>query len=503
MDSKKRSFLLVFFAVMGIRMSLLAQTLHLIAFCDTDDSRIGQATEVSYKYFAREFKELITNSAGMSVKTYFYKGSAFTLPNLDALLNTLSVGQDDAILFWYDGHGFNNQDGDFPTLTLPNLQNVRSLQSISTSLRNKGARLTCVFANACNKERTTRANTVGTFIAQNAPDAYASERIRLLFKSRGSLIATSSKRGQASQNTPSGAWYFLGFRGALDEMFSNSYDGAVNWNALMASVSQKTEKIGEDNGFTQNPKYESAISVGTSYTTETPKREDEIVASELKKAHDFCTSKNYSDAFQIFYKYQNHSLFNKEYARRLGYLYDKGHGVTQDYTEAVKWYRKAAEQGDAVAQNNLGWMYKSGLGTSQSDYDAIKWYQLAIEQGNIYAHVNLGWMYENGRGTSENYSEAARLYLKAALLGDDGGQNNLGSLYRNGHGVSQNYAEALKWYRKAAEQGNAYAYANLGYMYEKGYGVAVNRAEAINWYEKSALQGNTFAKEKLINLRGY
>ena len=37
----------------------------------------------------------------------------------------------------------------------------------------------------------------------------------------------------------------------------------------------------------------------------------------------------------------------------LGVMYGKGQGVTQDYAEAMKWYRKAAEQGDVQAQKNL------------------------------------------------------------------------------------------------------------------------------------------------------
>ncbi len=38
-------------------------------------------------------------------------------------------------------------------------------------------------------------------------------------------------------------------------------------------------------------------------------------------------------------------------------MYDNGQGVPQDYAEAVKWYRLAAEQGYAYAQYNLGVMY--------------------------------------------------------------------------------------------------------------------------------------------------
>ena len=35
-------------------------------------------------------------------------------------------------------------------------------------------------------------------------------------------------------------------------------------------------------------------------------------------------------------------------------MYANGHGVTQDDAEAVKWYRLAAEQGDAAGQVILG-----------------------------------------------------------------------------------------------------------------------------------------------------
>jgi TPR repeat protein len=48
-------------------------------------------------------------------------------------------------------------------------------------------------------------------------------------------------------------------------------------------------------------------------------------------------------------------------------MYFNGKGVAQDYAEAVKWFRKAAEQGDAFAQARLGAMYILGQGVPQ-DY---------------------------------------------------------------------------------------------------------------------------------------
>ncbi|MEZ8274090.1 tetratricopeptide repeat protein, partial [Vibrio splendidus] len=64
-------------------------------------------------------------------------------------------------------------------------------------------------------------------------------------------------------------------------------------------------------------------------------------------------------------------------------------GVSQDDKEAVSWYRKAAEQGYARAQNNLGIMYDEGRGVSQGDKEAVYWYRKAAEQGYARAQNNL------------------------------------------------------------------------------------------------------------------
>ena len=47
----------------------------------------------------------------------------------------------------------------------------------------------------------------------------------------------------------------------------------------------------------------------------------------------------------------------------------------------MKWYRKAANQGDADAQNNLGLMYNKGQGVMEDYVEAYKWYSLSAAQG--------------------------------------------------------------------------------------------------------------------------
>jgi len=62
-------------------------------------------------------------------------------------------------------------------------------------------------------------------------------------------------------------------------------------------------------------------------------------------------------------------------------MYDNGQGVRQDYKEAVKWYKKAAEQGYARAQFNLGLMYSQGQGVRQDLSIAKELFGKACDNG--------------------------------------------------------------------------------------------------------------------------
>ena len=65
----------------------------------------------------------------------------------------------------------------------------------------------------------------------------------------------------------------------------------------------------------------------------------------------------------------------------LGVMYDKGYGVVKDYEQALRWYRKAAEQRDAWAQFNLGVMYDNGKGVPKDYKEALRWFRKACQTG--------------------------------------------------------------------------------------------------------------------------
>lgn len=212
----------------------------------------------------------------------------------------------------------------------------------------------------------------------------------------------------------------------------------------------------------------------------------------------------------------------------LGRAYHYGYGVARNYTEALKWYRKAAEQGQAAAQFFLFSMYSEGegvpkdigkamewLGRSaeggfasgqylfgcsieqlQGDYgEALKWYRKAAEQGHAEAQNALGFFYEQGRGVRQDFKEAVNWYHKAAEQGNANAQSNLGVMYFFGRGITKDFKEATKWYRMAAEQGWVAGQANLAGAYMLGQGVPRDLVSAYMWCTLAAAQGNSECKQ--------
>jgi uncharacterized protein len=136
-----------------------------------------------------------------------------------------------------------------------------------------------------------------------------------------------------------------------------------------------------------------------------------------------------------------------------GTLHNDGERIDQNYSEAVRWYLLAAEQGGVFAQTQLGFMYHLGLGVTQNHAAAVRWYRAAAEQGNAHAQYNLALMYDEGLGVAQNYAAAVRWYRAAAEQGNAVAQNNLGYMYANGQGVIQNYVQAHVWFNIAVANG--------------------------------------------------
>jgi TPR repeat protein len=124
-----------------------------------------------------------------------------------------------------------------------------------------------------------------------------------------------------------------------------------------------------------------------------------------------------------------------------------------DAPDEQLWAEAAA--GDARAQRELGdWHVLKG-----DRVQGVRWYRKAAEQGDAEAQFSLGLSYNSGIGAPQNYTEAVRWWRKAAKQGLAKAQFNLGASYAHGEGVPQDYAEAYVWFSLAAS-GSAKAYSD-------------------------------------------
>ena len=166
---------------------------------------------------------------------------------------------------------------------------------------------------------------------------------------------------------------------------------------------------------------------------------------------------------------------------------------------AEQWTLRLAARGSEQAQYNLGNMYEQGLGVRQDHAEAEGWWRKAAEQGYAEAQNSLGVSAMN-RG---EWSAAAGWYRKAAEQGNAMAQKNLGICHVTGRGLARDIPEAIRWFRKAAEQDDDMAQYNLGVcLLSGGEATARDRDEAIYWLRKAAAQGNERAKAQLARLQG-
>lgn len=138
--------------------------------------------------------------------------------------------------------------------------------------------------------------------------------------------------------------------------------------------------------------------------------------------------------------------------------------------ETISSWEQKARGGDPLAQNVMGMAYKCGMGVKQDHGVSLKWFRQAAQQGEADAQFNLGRLYA---------SEVDGAYKKARA-------------------APANDVEALKWYRRSAEQGHTQAQVKLGTLYAKGSSkVPRDPIQGYKWMSLAASSGEQTAQKLL------
>ena len=164
-----------------------------------------------------------------------------------------------------------------------------------------------------------------------------------------------------------------------------------------------------------------------------------------------------------------------------------------DLVGAIPKLRKAADAGHVQAQVLLAFI----LDYSEFDEDAVEYYRRAADVGNAEGQFGLGSMIAAGEGVKKDLVEGRKWILKAAEQGHIQAIGAIAQAYLTGDLAIPESArtgeEALRWIRSAAEKNYLPAMEALVKAYENGgvYGLEKNAALAVDWKNKIQINKGT------------
>lgn len=228
----------------------------------------------------------------------------------------------------------------------------------------------------------------------------------------------------------------------------------------------------------------------------------DVAISHFNNAQD-CRSKNdYINAAKYYKLAADANFSPAQY--ELARLYMLGDGVQANFEEAFRLLYLAATNNLMPwpgAYTNLGFLYYEGLGVKRNLEESVRWYRKGAEAGNPEAMYCLGLSYQAGEGVQQSDVEAVKWYKLATDEGHVDAANNLGYMYATGRGINKNLEKAGMLYLQAAKGGNVSAQYTIGLWFLDGFnGWQKSKVEGMKWLRKAAENGNVNAKIKLLEL---
>lgn len=151
-----------------------------------------------------------------------------------------------------------------------------------------------------------------------------------------------------------------------------------------------------------------------------------------------------------------------------------------DLVDAGRLYLRAAKGGHAAAQTAVA----LALRYASADKEAVEWFRKAAEQGNALGQLGLSTMYALGEGgLKQDFTEARKWVTRAADQGNKQAIGIMAEAYVKGNlgldETARNSPEALAWIKRAADVDDIPALSALATAYRSGqYGLAADPKQA-------------------------
>lgn len=192
--------------------------------------------------------------------------------------------------------------------------------------------------------------------------------------------------------------------------------------------------------------------------------------------------------------------------RLLGRAHETGTGVraaavgegtlSSAHAEARKWYRLAADAGEAEAESRLGVLVARGTDGAADRPAALRLLQSAAAEGDALGQLNYAVMLLQGLASDPDPHRPVELLTAASGRRADAAFE-LGMLHYEGNLVPKDVARARELFLQAARGGSASAMANLGVIAHNGEFGPADRAEADHWWRLAEGHGSAEARRFL------
>jgi TPR repeat protein len=162
--------------------------------------------------------------------------------------------------------------------------------------------------------------------------------------------------------------------------------------------------------------------------------------------------KDYRRAARWYTSAEQSGVAEAEVEFRLGMMYAEGIGVKKDPKESDSWFLKAAEHGNTKAQLVMGTGY-----LEDKRYDeAAKWIRRAADSGDAEAQDTLAGIYSHGEGVEQSDAQALEWAKKSAEQGNGKGAHDVGFFLccKSPSTIQQDEAVAYMWFLIAYQAGD-------------------------------------------------
>ena len=218
---------------------------HVILAVDTDaPGELGRALQRDLDKM-NTLVDGIAAYTGMGLQKQVYSGAQATIANVNRAVKALNPGPDDAILFYFSGHGGRTAQtsSQWPNMYLQ--QSGANLADLFARLRAKNSRLVLALSDSCNVTFEEAAAAESAQRRDLASTRGGNGYVRLFLESRGAIIASSSIPGEVS------------FANVFTDQFlramsSASSQSAPSWTDVMTHATRRIQTAGVHH---QQPQY--------------------------------------------------------------------------------------------------------------------------------------------------------------------------------------------------------------------------------------------------------